>query len=274
MLEVWTIYTKIKYNCIELCTCIPIILNPIDDRDAIKMAENVDEYPRYHASEPFDSNLNSSDSDQDNYVASPKNELPKRNKRKNFKPRCSNVSYSDSDFPYNNEALNLSEYSENNNVNNNVRRRKTLSTRKVVVDSRFSPMDLSKANETDSNSDSEFNEQFAASDNDDNENSNSENDSKIPQSFSIHNLSKPHVSDYPQTPQNLSQDQVSEMRQYAMNTMRELLGIYGLTSEVAESISRQLPTAAFSPAMANVPDKKYAKNILIFSIDNSITVYN
>ncbi|KAJ8930948.1 hypothetical protein NQ314_016212 [Rhamnusium bicolor] len=214
--------------------------------------ENVDEYPRYHTSEPFDSNVNSSDSDQDNYVVSPKNELPKRNKRKNFKPRCSNVNYSDNEYSYNNEALNLSEYNENNNVNDNVRRRKTLSTRKVVIDPRFSPMDLSKTNESDSNSDSEFNENFPNSDNDDNDNdnSNSENDSKIPQSFSIHNLSKPHVPDFSQAPQNLSHDQVSEMRQYAMNTMRELLGIYGLTSEVAESISRQLPMAAFSTVHA------------------------
>ncbi|KAJ8921198.1 hypothetical protein NQ315_013670 [Exocentrus adspersus] len=210
--------------------------------------ENVEDYSRYHPSETFDSNANSSDSDQDNYVASQKNELPKRNKRKNFKPRCSNVNYSDSECSYNNEALNLSEFNENNNVNNNVRRRKTLSTRKVVVDPRFSPMDLRKNNDSDSNSDSEFNENFPNSENDDNdnENSNSENDSKIPQSFSIHNLSKPHVSEFSQAPQNLSQDQVSEMRQYAMNTMRELLGIYGLTSEVAESISRQLPMAAFA----------------------------
>lgn len=73
----------------------------------------------------------------------------------------------------------------------------------------------------------------------------SETDSKIPSSFSIHNLSKPHVPDFAATA-GLSQGQVSEMREYAMNTMRELLGIYGLTSEVAESISRQLPIAAFS----------------------------
>ncbi|XP_023012579.1 zinc finger protein castor homolog 1 isoform X1 [Leptinotarsa decemlineata] len=215
--------------------------------DPIKMTtENDDDYPRYHPSEPFDSNMNSSDSDQDNYVASPKSELPKRNKRKNFKPRCSNVNYSDNEM-YHNEALNLSEYTENNNVNNNVRRRKTLSTRKVVMDPRFSPMDLSKANDSESNSDSEFNENYPNSENDDDGNENSsENDSKIPQSFSIHNLSKPHVPDFPQNPPHLSQDQVIEMRQYAMNTMRELLGIYGLTSEVAESISRQLPMAAFS----------------------------
>lgn len=108
-------------------------------------------------------------------------------------------------------------------------------------------MDLSKTNDSDSNSDSEFNENYPNSDNDDEANENSsENDSKIPQSFSIHTLSKPHVPDFSQNPPHLSQEQVMEMRQYAMNTMRELLGIYGLTSEVFESISRQLPMAAFS----------------------------
>ncbi|XP_057665199.1 zinc finger protein castor homolog 1 isoform X1 [Diorhabda carinulata] len=209
--------------------------------DTIKMAtDNVDNYSRYHDQEPFDSNANTSDSDQDNYVASPKNELPKRNKRKNFKPRCSNTTYFD-----NNEALNLSEFNDNNNVNNNVRRRKTLSTRKLVIDSRFSPMDLSKNNDSETNSDSDSNENYPNSDYEANDNS-SENDSKIPPSFSIHNLSKPHVPDFTQNPPHLSQEQVIEMRQYAMNTMRELLGIYGLTSEVAESISRQLPMAAFS----------------------------
>lgn len=213
--------------------------------------DNVADYSRYHHSaEPFDSNANSSDSDQDNYVASsPKNELPKRNKRKNFKPRCSNVTYSDNES-YNNEALNLSEFNENNNVSNNVRRRKTLATRKVVVDPRFSPMDLSKANDSESNSDSEFNDNFLNSDNEDdgdgNDNSNSENDSKIPQSFSIHNLSKPHVPEFPQSMPAITHEQDSEMRQYAVNTMRELLGIYGVNSEVAESISRQLSMAAFN----------------------------
>lgn len=69
----------------------------------------------------------------------------------------------------------------------------------------------------------------------------SENETKIPSSFSIHNLSKPHVSE-----PIFTHGQVSDMREYAMNTMRELLGIYGLTSEVAESISRQLPIAAFN----------------------------
>lgn len=203
--------------------------------------DKIEDYSSYHPSEQFDSNANSSDSDQDNYVASPKNELPKRNKRKNFKPRCSNVSYSDNEF-YNNDPANLNEYKDNNNV----RRRKTLSTRKIVVDSRFSPIDLSKPNDSGSNSDSDDN--FQNSENDDaNDNSNSETESKIPQSFSILNLSKPHVADFSQNPTSiLSQDQVREMRQYAMSTMRELLGIYGLTSEVAESITRQLPVAAFN----------------------------
>lgn len=198
--------------------------------------DKIEDYSSY-------SNANSSDSDQDTYVASPKNELPKRNKRKNFKPRCSNVSYSDNES-YNNDAENMGEYKNNNNV----RRRKTLSTRKIVVDSRFSPIDLSKPNDSGSNSDSEYNDNFQNSENDDaNDNSNSETESKIPQSFSILNLSKPHVTDFAQNPAPvLSQDQVREMRQYAMTTMRELLGIYGLTSEVAESISRQLPIAAFN----------------------------
>lgn len=206
-------------------------------------SEKIDDYSSYHPSEQFDFNANSSDSDQDNYVASPKNELPKRNKRKNFKPRCSNVNYSDNET-YNNESVNFSEYKDNNNV----RRRKTLSTRKIVVDSRFSPMDLSKPNDSGSNSDSEYNDNFQNSENEDaNDNSNSETESKIPQSFSILNLSKPHVPDFSQNPASvLSQEQVREMRQYAMSTMRELLGIYGLTSEVAESISRQLPMAAFN----------------------------
>lgn len=213
----------------------------ISDGPSIK-TDKIEDYSSY-PSEQFDSNANSSESDQDNYVASPKNELPKRNKRKNFKPRCSNVSYSDNEF-YNSDSVNLNQYKDNNNV----RRRKTLATRKIVVDSRFSPIDLSKPNDSGSNSDSEYNDNFHNSDNEDaNDNSNSETESKIPQSFSILNLSKPHVADFPPTPTSvLSQDQVREMRQYAMTTMRELLGIYGLTSEVAESISRQLPIAAFN----------------------------
>lgn len=39
--------------------------------------------------------------------------------------------------------------------------------------------------------------------------------------------------------------QMSEMQEYTMNTMRELVGIYGLPPEVAESILKQLPIAAF-----------------------------
>lgn len=222
--------------------------------------EKIEDYSSYHQSEQFDSNANSSDSDQDNYVASPKNELPKRNKRKNFEPRCSNVSYTDNEF-YNNDSINLSEYKDNNNV----RRRKTLATRKIVADSRFSPIDLSKPNDSGSNSDSEYNDNFQNSENEDaNDNSNSENESKIPQSFSILNLSKPHVADFPQNPSSIfSQDQVREMRQYAMSTMRELLGIYGLTSEVAESISRQLPIASFHSG-------KYFK---VYSMYNKVLLF-
>lgn len=108
-------------------------------------------------------------------------------------------------------------------------------------------MDLSKNPETDSTSEME-------EDDEDEETTSSENDNNnpksIPSSFSIRNLSKPHIAEAGQastlTTQGLTQGQVSEMREYAMNTMRELLGIYGLTSEVAESISRQLPIAAFS----------------------------
>lgn len=199
---------------------------------------------------------------------------PKRNKRKNFKPRCSQQPSEDEG------ALNLSEYNENNNVN--VRRRKPLTgPRRVVQDPSFTPMDLSGSkpdsegserlshdsemlsqeesetkNDSEDNSDSDdFNtENYRTSENDetkDSEEGNSEENesSKIPSSFSIHNLSKPHVTDPAgglMAHQNLSPDQIAEMRNYAMNTMRELLGIYGLTSEVAESISRQLPLAAFA----------------------------
>lgn len=117
-------------------------------------------------------------------------------------------------------------------------------------------MDLSKNPETDSTSDMEDDEEEededAAASADDNASSeNDTNPKSIPSSFSIRNLSKPHVAEAGTAaatvaPQGLTQGQVSEMREYAMNTMRELLGIYGLTSEVAESISRQLPIAAFS----------------------------
>lgn len=112
-------------------------------------------------------------------------------------------------------------------------------------------MDLSKNPETDSTSemeeDDEDEEETASSENDNNPKS-------IPSSFSIRNLSKPHITDTGGgigSTQGLTQGQVSEMREYAMNTMRELLGIYGLTSEVAESISRQLPIAAFSSGKWN-----------------------
>lgn len=124
-------------------------------------------------------------------------------------------------------------------------------------------MDLSKNPETDSTSEVDDEEDDDDDDDDDDmetadENASSENDNNnpksIPSSFSIRNLSKPHNSaetvagqaSATTTTQGLTQGQVSEMREYAMNTMRELLGIYGLTSEVAESISRQLPIAAFS----------------------------
>ncbi|XP_031331344.1 uncharacterized protein LOC116161971, partial [Photinus pyralis] len=153
------------------------------------------EYKRYRTVPIFSSNVDSSDSEPEEgggvfqTAMIPKDAIPKRNKRKNFKPRCTNLNYSDSD---NNEVLNLSEFSNNNNLKN-VRRRKTLATpRKVIVDARQSPMDLSKANDSDSPSDDSYlteNENVA-----DNEDDNSsENDNKIPSSFSIHNLSKPHV---------------------------------------------------------------------------------
>lgn len=194
-------------------------------------------YDHYRTSSVYDGAANSSESDNENpYATSPKNELPKRNKRKNFKPRCTNVAYPEEE----NGAGGTAEFSNNNNLKN-VRRRKTTATRKLVVDPRFSPMDLSKNNDSDSGSEENQNTDL---ENEEYNASCSETDAKIPSSFSIHNLSKPHVPDFGSP--GLSQGQVSEMREYAMNTMRELLGIYGLTSEVAESISRQLPIAAFS----------------------------
>lgn len=216
------------------------------DQVAAKMASNnVDSgYDHYRTSSVFDAataaaaNSSESDTESNSYASSPKSELPKRNKRKNFKPRCSNVAYPPEQEPGAGGRLAAAEFANNNNSLKNVRRRKTTATRKLVVDSRFSPMDLSKTNDTDSES-----EENATTD--DLENDGSETDAKIPSSFSIHNLSKPHVSP-PTSGTGLSQGQVIEMREYAMNTMRELLGIYGLTSEVAESISRQLPIAAFS----------------------------
>lgn len=233
----------------------------------------------YHHRHPFSraypDSHHSSDSEQEvpyNPTQSPNNaplnaSEPKRNKRKNFKPRCSQQPSEDEG------ALNLSEYNENNNVN--VRRRKPLTgPRRVVQDPSYTPMDLSgskpdsegserlshdsemlsQKNDSEDNSDSDdFNtENYRTSENEetkDSEEGCSEESSKIPSSFSIHNLSKSHVTDPAgglMAHQNLSPDQIAEMRNYAMNTMRELLGIYGLTSEVAESISRQLPLAAFA----------------------------
>lgn len=108
-------------------------------------------------------------------------------------------------------------------------------------------MDLSKNPETDSASDIDEDDDDAISGDD---NASSENDTtskSIPSSFSISNLSKPHMAEVGTTSGMAATPHgLSEMREYAMNTMRELLGIYGLTSDVAESISRQLPIAAFS----------------------------
>lgn len=258
------------------------ILIFFSDAVALKLAhpEPMDTYHHRHPfahNTPYSESHNSSDSEQEvPYTPqSPNRSLnasePKRNKRKNFKPRCSQ------NLPSEDEGvLNLSEYNENNNVNNNIRRRKPLAgPRKVIQDPSFTPMDLSgskpdsEASERlshDSELLSQGSETKNDSDNSDSDDFNTENyrthseneeakedsegnyedneSSKIPSSFSIHNLSKPHVTE--STSQNLSPDQISEMRNYAMNTMRELLGIYGLTSEVAESISRQLPLAAFT----------------------------
>lgn len=108
-------------------------------------------------------------------------------------------------------------------------------------------MDLSKATASESGSDeSEFAENYDEEEEDEeNGNNSSENDSKMSSNFSIQNLAKPHVSEYVGTGSGLGQGS-HDMREYVTNTMRELLSIYGLTSEVAESISRQLPIAAFS----------------------------
>lgn len=252
----------------------------------------------YHHRHPFSraypDSHHSSDSEQEvpyNPTESPSNATlnasePKRNKRKNFKPRCSQQPSEDEG------ALNLSEYNENNNVN--VRRRKPLTgPRRVVQDASFTPMDLSgskpdsegserlshdsemlsqeEKNDSEDNSDSdEFNtENYRTSENDETKDSEEgDESSKIPSSFSIHNLSKPHVTD--PAHQNLSPDQIAEMRNYAMNTMRELLGIYGLTSEVAESISRQLPLAAFATGKYS----NFLFNFCCFSHVRFIFVYN
>lgn len=223
------------------------------------------DYDRYRNVPMFTrTTTNSSDSENDNVYStrsSPQRSssemlLPKRNKRKNFKPRCSNISsYSDNETE---TALNLSEFSNNNNSLKNVSRRKTMSTRKLVTDSasRYSPMDLSKTtNESESGSDeSEFAEMDTfEEEEEDNENASSETDSKVSSSFSIQNLAKPHVvTDYGPSTAALAGHGSHDMREYVTNTMRELLSIYGLTSEVAESISRQLPIAAFSSGKFNL----------------------
>ncbi|KAK9884311.1 hypothetical protein WA026_005261 [Henosepilachna vigintioctopunctata] len=229
------------------------------DQVAAKMAaqnNTEEEFDHYSTRQCFASQQNSSDS-EDNYSNSLKQESPKRNKRKNFKPRCtSNNLYNE--YPDNEEALNLTEYADNNNVSSS-RRRKTQSTRKVVPDSRFFPMDLSQKNDS---SDSEsFNETNSVKNEFDEDNLSSENDSKIPTSFSIHNLSKPHVQKFESSSnfdgegaQNFAHPQISEMREFAMNTMRELLGIYGLTPDVTESISKQLPIAAFNSGRGTTVD--------------------
>lgn len=78
----------------------------------------------------------------------------KRNKRKNFKPRCANAAYPAEQSEV--AAMDLADYADNNNLKG-VRRRKTLATRKLVVDARLSPMDLSKNNGSESGSDSSEN---------------------------------------------------------------------------------------------------------------------
>lgn len=221
---------------------------PVPEQIVAKMAAksaevDYDAYSRNVHQNFARSNGNSTDSEPENtYPSSPKrSEEPKRNKRKNFQPRCTNVNYSDNENG--GEALNLSDFGDNNNLTS-VRRRKTLATRKILVDTRHSPMDLSKGNESESGSESsdEFSENQGCNDTENEEMA--EREGKIPSSFSIHNLSKPHMPEF--SAAGLSQGQVFEMREYAVNTMRELLGIYGLTSEVAESISKQLPIAAFN----------------------------
>lgn len=183
--------------------------------------------------------LNSSDSEPDR---SKNSETPKRNKRKNFKPRCSSSA-----------LLLLPNFSDNNN---RTRRRKQLPPTRKLVEDRFSPIDLSKANDSESSAGSDASDDYQrfaiAHEDDDDEEDTDDNcnrleaaESRIPSSFSIRNLSKSHCNEFG-APSGLGQGQVCDMREYAVNTMRELLGIYGLTSEVAESITRQLPIAAFS----------------------------
>ena len=229
-------------------------------------------YDRFRNIAMYARNSNSSDSEENDastsYRRSPKNEThhhhhhqaPKRNKRKNFEPRCSNMVYSDTEG----EHSAFSELHVDNNNLKNFSRRKTASTRRLLTaETRLSPIDLSKTNESESVSDESEN------DTENYEENSSETDSKVSSSFSIRNLAKPHVPDYgvaagvgvsSPAQLGLSHGQVHEMREYAMSTMRELLGIYGLTSEVAESISRQLPIAAFNSGEQTSAFVKLARN--------------
>lgn len=173
-----------------------------------------EEFDPYSSRQCFGSQQNSSGS-EDNYAVSLKQESPKRNKRKNFKPR------------------------------------------KVVTDNRFFPMDLSPKNDS---SDSEsFNVSNSVKNEYEDDNLSSENDSKIPSSFSIHNLSKPQVQKFEnrtlgsfgEAAPGFPYPQLSDMREFSKNNMRELLDIYGLTPDVTESIPKQLPIAAFNNGKLN-----------------------
>lgn len=120
----------------------PFFHSFIPDQVAAKMAAEGSRYSRYDQRPPpppptSSSAANSSDSEQETAASSSTNNVmvtmtPKRNKRKNFKPRCSNVATAAEVAAV--EAV--AEYSNNNNSLKNVRRRKTMSTRKLVVDSR------------------------------------------------------------------------------------------------------------------------------------------
>lgn len=120
-------------------TISPFFYSIIPDQVAAKMAAEGSRYGRYDQRPPpaGSSAANSSDSEQETAASSSTNKVmvamtPKRNKRKNFKPRCSNVATAAEVAAV--EAV--AEYSNNNNSLKNVRRRKTMSTRKLVVDSR------------------------------------------------------------------------------------------------------------------------------------------
>lgn len=260
---------------------------------AVKMAATSDEYD----DNPYDgarfTASQSSDSEPDTSatcyrLATPTETVPannKRNKRKNFEPRCTNITFSDAE---NEDTLHLAI-----NNNNNKNRRKT-TARKIIHNpqqSNFYPMDLTK-NESESQSDgsnsddadeespSRHFDSFHTQDNEnehenennedneeENSNSGEDTDDKPANNFSIHNLSKSSTTpDFQQLAAaaaaasyhaqhallnaaangGVANGPGVDMREYAMNTMRELLGIYGLTSEVAESITRQLPIAAFT----------------------------